>query len=465
MPINIKTRFTKLNARRLCGSAKCFFRWKYAAPSVLFACIFAAMLFFNFYTPLLCDDYAYAFNFSDGSRIERIADILPSMTAHRIYANGRVFSHFFVQLFVMTGKSVFNIVNALVSTGLIAVLYAFIKSENRISDIVCMLAEVFLIWCFTPDFGQTFLWLSGSCNYSWAMFFTLLFIYPYCISVVVPDKRVFRRNLIYCILFLAVAAIAGGYSESASLAAIFTAACLMAYNRVKRRKTDILLLCGLIFSALGYVFLMSAPSELTGRSASAVFDLTGFLYNLLYTVSFTLSSQKEMYCIFAFLFIAGITYKIDGTVIFISTVLFLGGVGSAAAFAFAKYCPPRALITTTVYTTLAIALLLKALWTKTDKRIICACIAVLGVVFLCAFAKGAYDIAINNTVSNRRTEIIAEAKLSGDKTAVLPVYTPATKYFASAGNEEIAEYWGNWINAAMANYYGLDYVVAEGAQR
>ena len=35
----------------------------------------------------------------------------------------------------------------------------------------------------------------------------------------------------------------------------------------------------------------------------------------------------------------------------------------------------------------------------------------------------------------------------------------------SAGNEESAGYWGNWVNAAMANCCGLDYVVAEGAQR
>ena len=61
-------------------------------------CVFAVMLVFNFVTPLLDDDFAYAFSFSDFERIESIKSIFPSMSAHRSLANGRVVSHFLVQL-------------------------------------------------------------------------------------------------------------------------------------------------------------------------------------------------------------------------------------------------------------------------------------------------------------------------------------------------------------------------------
>ena len=440
-----------------------FLARKKVAPAILFFCVFIVMLIFNCYTPLLCDDYAYAFSFSDGSRIEKLTDIIPSMAAHRIYANGRVFSHFFVQLFVMLGKNIFNPVNAIVSAGLAAVLFNFIKTGNRGSDMACALAGIFLIWCFTPDFGQVFLWLSGSCNYSWAIFFTLLFVFPYYSSVITPDDCALKRSLPHRVFFIPLAVIAGGYSESASLAAIFTALCFAVFGRIKKQKTDIILIIGLAASILGYVFMMSAPSESAGRSASAVFDLAGLLYNLLYTITFVLSSQTELYCIFAFALAAGILYKVDCKTIFAAIILFVGGVGSAAAFAFAKYCPPRALITITVYTTLAILLLIKGLWTKIDKRLICASIAVLSAVFLNAFAKGAYDIAINHTISEKREAIIAEAQVSEDKTAVLPRYTTVTKYCAMSNNEEIGEYWGGWVNLAMANYYELDYVMAEEA--
>ena len=70
-----------------------YFNYIFAA---VLLCVFAVMLVFNFVTPLLDDDFAYAFSFSDFERIESIKSIFPSMSAHRSLANGRVVSHFLV---------------------------------------------------------------------------------------------------------------------------------------------------------------------------------------------------------------------------------------------------------------------------------------------------------------------------------------------------------------------------------
>lgn len=69
----------------------------------------------NYITPLMSDDYNYRFHCETGERIENIADIFPSMAYHYAHWNGHVTVHFCVQLMLMLGKPVFNVVNSLMS--------------------------------------------------------------------------------------------------------------------------------------------------------------------------------------------------------------------------------------------------------------------------------------------------------------------------------------------------------------
>lgn len=89
------------------------------------ACVFVVMLVFNHLTPLVGDDYVYAFSFVDEQRIDSVWDIFPSMWAHRFYANGRVVAHFFAQLFLMLPKTVFNVINALNAVWILVIMLKF----------------------------------------------------------------------------------------------------------------------------------------------------------------------------------------------------------------------------------------------------------------------------------------------------------------------------------------------------
>ncbi len=64
-------------------------------------CMFLVMLFCNLKTNLLADDFMYCFSFADDSRIDSLADCFPSIWAHRYNMNGRLISHFLVQVFLM----------------------------------------------------------------------------------------------------------------------------------------------------------------------------------------------------------------------------------------------------------------------------------------------------------------------------------------------------------------------------
>ena len=76
--------------------------------------IFLVMLVCNLWTDLVADDYRYFFSYADESRIESVADIFPSMAAHRHIMNGRVAAHFLVQFFLLLPPIVFKLINPLV---------------------------------------------------------------------------------------------------------------------------------------------------------------------------------------------------------------------------------------------------------------------------------------------------------------------------------------------------------------
>ena len=75
--------------------------------------LFFTALLFNHWTPYAADDYSYMFNLSDGSRMTSIGQIFSSLAVHYTkYGNGRLVSHFFVMLFLIGSKWIFNLVNA-----------------------------------------------------------------------------------------------------------------------------------------------------------------------------------------------------------------------------------------------------------------------------------------------------------------------------------------------------------------
>ena len=84
--------------------------WKVYA-SVLLVAIFILIL--NRLTPYVADDYTYMYSFADGKKMTSIGQIFSSLWEHYMSVNGRIIPHFFVHLFVMNSKIIFDIVNTL----------------------------------------------------------------------------------------------------------------------------------------------------------------------------------------------------------------------------------------------------------------------------------------------------------------------------------------------------------------
>ena len=126
------------------------------------------------------DDFTYVHSFQSGEQITSVFQIFPSMIGHAKGLNGRIFAHFFVQLFVFLPPICFDFVNAGIFVCLIIVINCYLNTFNCtfFQKLLLGIGSFAAIWVFPLDFGEVFLWLAGSCNYLLGILFGLLFLLP-----------------------------------------------------------------------------------------------------------------------------------------------------------------------------------------------------------------------------------------------------------------------------------------------
>lgn len=240
-----------------------------AAQAVMlaFPAIFLVMLWLNFLTPMFADDFSYCFSMVDGERVDSLGEVFSSMHLHRQQINGRYFSHVFAMLFLMLPKLIFNIVNSAVTVLICFIIYRFIllfcESKRKASFLFAV--AVMMLWVFTPAFGEVYLWLDGSCNYSWAICSGLIFLSPFVLRYCRAESR---PALPVSVLLTIQAFVAGAYSESGSLSSVFIAFCLLLLITIRDKKLPLQLVCSFLSACAGLLFLVLSPSMLADKRGS-----------------------------------------------------------------------------------------------------------------------------------------------------------------------------------------------------
>ena len=219
--------------------------------------IFLLMLLGNVLTPYAVDDWAYMHSFATGGRLTRFGEIFPSMAAHAQTMNGRLFAHFWAQLFLLLPKAVFNIVNALIFTALIALLARLTQPEGERDNLILLMIFC-AVWVFVPAFGQVFFWLDGACNYGWGCVIGFAFLAPY-IRLLDRDAK---KKPLFWILWMLAGFYTGAYLENMAAGAIFLSALLLFGRRVLcRKKNGVLPWLPVLASVGGFFFMMTRPAE------------------------------------------------------------------------------------------------------------------------------------------------------------------------------------------------------------
>lgn len=417
----------------------------------IMVCVFCVMLLLSCLTPMLADDYSYSFSYADRSRrISSVGDIVQSMAAHRHSMNGRVFSHSLAQLFLMLPKIVFNVFNALNAAILLYLAWRYGKGDSNAHNILLLLCAIFMIWLFMPVFGQVFLWLDGSLNYSWTISFTLAFIWPF-FSLYMNSYR--RYGKLGAVLFILLSFIAGGYSESASCAALFTAFCFAALTYARERRVPVQLIAAFLSGCAGFLFMMLAPSEFGGRTSS--FDLGTIAHNIQRIFSAPQEALLVLYCILGALMAISVVSGVDRKKIIAAAVLFAGSIVSVGVYAVAAYFPWRSLCATAFYLIISCLLLMQGLFEKGFKLISPALSAVMAVMFVFSFVLGVGDVGVVYYESRQREQAILSAVESGESAVEIYQYSGNTKYCGSYLLPDVYEDPAQWPNCDMARYYGI----------
>lgn len=426
---------------------------------LILAVTFIGILALNLFTPLLADDYLYAFSFATGERIASVGDIFPSLATHAVSMNGRLTPHFFVQLFVMLPRWIFAIINSFVY---LALLLGIIRLAARKSErfpwqlLLIVNGAVFLL---PPAFGQSFLWLAGSVNYLWCDTLLVWLLVPFADFYLRGKSLSGAGNI--ALLSLG-ALVMGNMSENVSAAAILMMGLCVLGQWVRRQKAPKWMLVVTLAAFVGWLLLMLAPANRMNVSRAAG-GLNALATN--YQAALSMWVQHGIWPSIAYgiaFFIALADQKADRSRLGFSVGLFLCSLACNFAMTASSYYPERAYTGSLLFVILAFAVVLGAcegrLW---QKALIPSLACMLGLVMALELI-GAVPSAYNRQrlAQARITEVCADRD-AGQTDIITFGVKGNSRFDAFYGLHELTDDPKYFPNVYFARYYGLNSVVVD----
>lgn len=221
---------------------------------ILYIVIFIVLLTANRFTPLCVDDFGYAFHCRNGEERIQFAKLFESAWCHS--ANGRIVVCFFIQLFLCMPKVIFDIINSVMFVGQICLMKKLCSKEN---NWIIALGCLGLVWCFTPAFGEDYLWLCAAVLYLWGG--VLAYFYLYQFKRWMHDEK--RLSIKRVAAASVLGFVCGVWGETTAVAAIIVPVLYFGVKRifVNKSKSDICMGCPFLASLAGLIFLLTRPGE------------------------------------------------------------------------------------------------------------------------------------------------------------------------------------------------------------
>lgn len=455
----------------------------------MFLLIFLSIFFVrNLLTPVIADDYSYAFiwdgahwgNLIDGinpdnlQRVENFSDIFISQWSHYFTWGGRTVAHIFVQFFVWIGKIFFDFANVFVMAALIFLLYKISTNLHEINKIF-LLWILFGIYFCAPSFLITTIWLTGACNYLWMSCFEILFLLPFALNY--WNKNFWREDSRQKIFFMAVAGLIAGWSIEPGGALTVFVAFLFVINSWREKNLKSWQKIGFIFLCVGFVILIFAPGnfhrmELTNTlepdeiiPPDEQFTLQMFLTN--FVIGFLPVFLREAILFLPIIFYfakARMTEKISKFILAFASASILCLLMMMCSPEF----PERAGFPSTIFLLIASTVALKEIFPILKKNFINICAKILCVIFLLS-STGCIlvEFDIKNQL-DERDKIISLQK-NKDLIEVPPLEVPAWSeiFLGTRTWDNLTLWWGGDLESdekgnrgiLFAKYHGLKKII------
>lgn len=252
------------------------------ASVFILASIWLIMFWCNRLMPPVGDDFLYSYIIDEDTifynfvpdtavRVNSIADICISQWNHYFLWGGRTIAHTLDQFWLLIGELPFDIANAFIAVLLVVEIYwavdrGRISTDFKVGRLIWIFAA---LWLFTVNFGSTFLWTTGACNYLWTTVILLAFVIPY-IRQWFSDRPLEINSRL-----MLIAGVIAGWTNENTVCWFIIAIALMCKKLRAESRMSRWMIAGLIGFSIGYALLIFAPgnfarAELNTEHARAI---------------------------------------------------------------------------------------------------------------------------------------------------------------------------------------------------
>ena len=426
---------------------------------------------YNLLTPYLSDDYAYLI---EVRKAASLWDLVKQQYGEYLSNSGRVIGQFNVRLSLYVSKQFFNVINSGMFLALVLLIYRNVSRKKK-HDIFVLLLAITFLWRFSVDFGQTMLWICGSCNYLWGSVIILSFftLYRYFLE----KEEAVRHQGILALLFLLFGIAAGWCNENTSGGGLLLMLMYSLNFWWKKRKENRkgiypFMIAGVTGMCLGILGMISAPG-VRKRSATMSEDQYTGLVGLLSRIYKTTVSIRELFfallVVITILFVILVLQKKLKTWTQIRTndsVLFaVAFVATSYVLALIPTPQNRAFFGAGLF--LMIACIQGIVDIGQDEMVISAIkyslVSILCLWLFFTYMENLVNLARIYREENERIELIKADKADpeGDGIVVIPQYREAFRTpFSNAHDSDLTEDKDYWINLFYEVYYDVGNITA-----
>lgn len=433
------------------------------------AAVTAAFLYLNCITPYYADDYSYMFTYAADAPKERITNLYElylSQLNHYKVMNGRAIVHTLVQLFLMSGRGIFNLFNTVVNISLGFAVYFAAHGTFRRFRPLRLFAIYALIWLALPDYGQSCLWLTGSINYMWTALAALVFLLPYR-----SDSGGGEHKWLRAVGMPLLGVLAGWSGENACIAAAAGLVLFLLRRKLLGLPFRLWMFTGAAGFLAGAAALFLSPAQaLKADNMGGYGSISTWISRI---PSVTLHALEYLWL-----------PLLLGLVLLVVSIVQARGRGfawwlkrysnaivwlccaivSAYCMCAAPYFPLRAwccagiLAAATVLSVYAVVEPPKRRMTRSAVYASCALVCAVCAV---TYFFGCSDILSTRAAVIEREESILAQKAAGASDVYARGVTGSSRYNCFTSEPDLAADPDNWQNAAMALYYGVDHVILD----
>lgn len=233
-----------------------------ANTRIQFAAVCAAILGFayalNAATPMLADDFTYAFVWGTPESMQSLSALARSQWITYFNWSGRAVNNTLYQAFVWFGRPTFNVVNSIVFLALVLLIYVHANGLRAIR--VSLLVGIpVLLWFALPSFGQSVLWMAGATSYPWMCVLVMGALLPFRLHAESPG--VIPDTILVSIAVVPLCLLGGWSNENLGPVAVLIMLALAVYSARRGVRTPKWIYTGVASALAGTVLLLGSPGN------------------------------------------------------------------------------------------------------------------------------------------------------------------------------------------------------------